>query len=147
MKLLMITMTLLTSVFTFAHDEGHGPALKDDSLNGGKVTAIILESEVKKGRAAKMLYKGELVHNSRKLEVKLYIYSQNMKPLDLSKFSKTVKGVQIERRSEKPFTLTLDKSGKFFVGTRPKNKRVPFNIDVFVTEGDKKLFGAFDGLD
>mgnify|MGYP000244676885 CR=1 FL=1 len=38
-------------------------------------------------------------------------------------------------------------SGKFYKGLRPKNKRVPFNIDIRVGKGEEILFGAFDGLD
>jgi hypothetical protein len=130
-----------------AHDEGHGPAIKDESHHGGKVSAIILSADVNKGRGAKMLYKGELVHSSRKLDVQLYLYDKNMKPVDLKGFVASGRAVQIERRAKGNFTLTLDKSGKFFKGTRPKNKRVPFNIDVFVKDGKRELFGAFDRLD
>ena len=114
MKLSMLSLSLLLSFNLMAHDEGHGPAIKDESLKGGAVTAIIAEKDVNKGRKAQMIYKGELVHESRGEDVKLYIYSQDMKPIDLSKFKKEVKGVQIETGKEKEFTLALDESGKFF---------------------------------
>lgn len=147
MKKLLSTLLTLITLTTLAHDEGHGPAIKDESIHGGKVTAIILEKDVKKGRAAKMLYKGELVYDSRKTNIKLYLYNEKMKPLDLSKFKAEAKAVLIERGKEKEFKLTKDKSGEFFSGQRPKNKRVPFNIDVFPKKGKQNLFGAFDGLD
>ena len=143
----MLLLSLFLSTNLFAHDEGHGPAIKDESLKGGTVTAIIAEKDVNKGRKAQMVYKGELVHESRGQDVKLYVYSQNMRPLDMTKFKNEVKAVQIERGGKKEFILKLDKTGKFFEGQRPKNKRVPFNIDVFIKQDDKKLFGAFDGLD
>ncbi len=147
MKALLTTFLTLLTLATHAHDEGHGPAIKDESIHGGKVTAIILKKDVNKGRGAQMLYKGELVFDSRKTEVKLYLYNEKMKPLDLSQFQKETKAVLIERGSEKEFSLKLDKSGKYFSGDRPKNKRVPFNIDIFPRKGDQNLFGAFDGLD
>lgn len=145
MKELFLAFMLSLSIY--AHDGGHGPAIKDESLNGGKVTAVIAAGDVNKGRAAELLYKGELVFESRKTPVKLYIYDKNMKPLNLKEFSKEISAVQIERNSEKTFKLTLDETGKFYKGERPKNKRVPFNIDVKFTKGKQKLFGAFDGLD
>lgn len=147
MKLSILFLALLLTLNAFSHDEGHGPALKDESVHGGKITAIILENEVKLGRKAKMLLKGELVHSARELGVKLYLFSDSMKPIDLKEFSTEVQAVQIERNKESTFKLTLDKSGKFYAGIRPKNKRVPFNIDVRMTKSDSKLFGAFDGLD
>ena len=148
MKKLLACLLVLTSTLSIAHDEGHGPALTDDSMRGGKVAAIISAIDVAKGRKAKMLYKGELVHDSRDLTTKLYLYETNMKAInDLSGFSDEVKAVQIERGKEESFTLKKDKSGNFYVGSRPKNKRVPFNIDVRVSKGDKALFGAFDRLD
>lgn len=130
-----------------AHEGGHGPAIADESLHGGKVTGIILEKEAEIGRKATLKYKAELTYESRKTEVKLYLYDQKMQPLDLTKFATEVKAVQIEKSNERPFKLTLDKSKKYFVGTRPKNKRVPFSIDVFPKLGEDNLFGAFDGLD
>jgi hypothetical protein len=147
MKILLTTLFTLLTLSTHAHDEGHGPAIKDESIHGGKVTAIILKEDVDKGRGAKMLYKGELVFDSRKTAVKLYLYNEKMKPLDLTQFEKETKAVLIERGKEKEFSLMLDKSGKYFSGNRPKNKRVPFNIDVFPKTEKQNLFGAFDGLD
>lgn len=147
MKVLLATFLTLLTLATHSHDEGHGPAVKDESIHGGKVTAIILKEDVDKGRGAKMLYKGELVFDSRKTDVKLYLYDEKMKPLGLSKFEKETKAVLIERGKEKEFSLKLDKSGKYFSGNRPKNKRVPFNIDVFPKKEKQNLFGAFDNLD
>ncbi|MDA8793056.1 hypothetical protein N9N67_07415 [Bacteriovoracaceae bacterium] len=143
-------LVFLLSLFMFsaiAHDGGHGPALKDESSYGGKVSAIIDSKEVNLGRKAKMLFKAELVHNSKKNEVKVYLYDQNMKAIDLKMFENKMEAVQIEGKKEKKFSLKLDKSGKFFVGKRPKNKRVPFNIDIMLKKEEPTLFGAFDGLD
>ena len=147
MKTLLLILLMIQSNFIHAHDGGHGPSLKDESLQGGKISAIIKASEVKIGRKAKMLYKAELVHDSRNTKVKLYIYDSNMKPLNLKDFSNTINAIQIEGRKVSKFTLKLDKSGTYFIGERPKNKRVPFNIDIKFSKENQQLFGAFDGLD
>jgi hypothetical protein len=147
MKKLLAMTLLLTNLNVFSHDEGHGPAITDESVYGGKVTAIIHEGDVNKGRKADMVYKAELVYESRKPAVKLYLFDKNMKALDLTNFAKTVNAVVIEHHNEQKFSLALDKTGKFYTGSRPLNKRVPFNIDVKLKKGNEKFFGAFDGLD
>ena len=147
MKKIMIMLTGIMCLNLFAHDGGHGPALKDESIHGGKVTAIILKKDINKGRSANMIYKGELVFDSRKTDVQLYLYDKKMKPIDLESFSKTVKAILIERGGQNSFEFKIDQTGKFFEGKRPKNKRVPFNIDVYITKGKNNYFGAFDGLD
>jgi len=143
----IISLFLLVS-HALGHDEGHGPAVKDESLYGGKVVAIIKASEVEKGRGAKLLYKGELVYESRGEEVKVYIFDSKMKPIEGGdQFSNELKAILMEKGSEKAFTLNLDKSKKFYTGKRPLNKRVPFSIDIRFSRGKDQLFGAFDGLD
>ncbi|MAZ46932.1 MAG: hypothetical protein CME65_00120 [Halobacteriovoraceae bacterium] len=139
------TLLLTLTLNTFAHDEGHGPAITDESMQGGKVTAIIDYKQVNDGRKAKMLYKGELVIED--LDVKLYIFDKKMNEVSLKEFDKTVNAIQLEKGKSSKFKLTLDKSKKFYKGTREKNKRVPYNIDVNIEKNGTKLFGAFDGLD
>jgi hypothetical protein len=147
MKLVFILTALFTCLLSFGHDDGHGPTIKDESLFGGVVTGVIKESEINKGREAELLYKAELVYESRKPAVKVYLYDNKMKTLDLTKFSKSMKAILLERGGKGSFTLQLHESLKYYVGERPINKRVPFNIDIRVSKGDQKLFGAFDGLD
>lgn len=147
MKLFYFLLMSLLLNFSFAHDEGHGPAIVDESLYGGKMSAVISTDDIKKGQDAKMLYKAELTHDSKKLEVKLYLYNSDMSPLDLSKFTKVLEATQYEKKGKNKFKLTLDESGKFYKGERPKNKRVPFDIDIKIAQDKSSLFVAFDGLD
>lgn len=147
MKKYLMMFSVLFCLSATAHDEGHGPALKDESHYGGKVTGIINKKEVSIGRKAKLIYKAELVHSSKNTEVKVYLYDKDMKPMTLEKFKESANAVQLERKSEKKFALKMDKSKKFFMGKRPKNRRVPFNIDVVLSDGKTEYFGAFDGLD
>ncbi|MDP7320791.1 MAG: hypothetical protein QF441_09300 [Bacteriovoracaceae bacterium] len=142
----ILSLLLLTISFqTYAHDQGHGPAITDESMQGGKVAAIIDYKQVNEGRKAKMLYKGELVIEG--LNVKLYLYDKNMKEVSLNDFSKTITATQLERGRETTFKLSKKSSKKFYQGTRKKNKRVPYNIDIQFKTGKTTLFGAFDGLD
>lgn len=147
MKKILFVLSILFSNLCLSHEGGHGPVLSDESMNGGRIAPVILEKEIPLERKAKMLYKAELVHASRKTQVKVFLYSVEMKELELKDFGETLSAIQIEESKEKPFTLKLDKSGKFYVGQRPRNKRVPFSIDVKIKGPGKQLFAAFDGLD
>jgi hypothetical protein len=131
-----------------AHDEGHGPKLTDAGKYGGLVAPIIDMKDIKKGLHAEVVYKAELVLSSEG-KVRLYLYDASMKPLDLAKFTKEVKGVletktKGKHKSEN-FSLTLD--GKVFVGQSPKPASKPFNIDFHFHEGERTLLTAFDNLD
>ncbi|MAE58824.1 MAG: hypothetical protein CME69_08090 [Halobacteriovorax sp.] len=138
-------ITFLLSFVAFAHDGGHGPSISDESMQGGKVAAVINYKEVNEGTHAKMLLKGELVVEG--LTVKLYLYDKKMNEISLNKYPKTIEAIQIERGKEANFQLNLSESKKFYIGKRTKNKRVPYNIDVKIKKADITYFAAFDGLD
>ncbi|MSR88461.1 MAG: hypothetical protein EXS67_02265 [Candidatus Margulisbacteria bacterium] len=149
MKKLILGLVLLLGTSLTAHDGGHGPFLTDSPVHGGVVAPVIQASNVKLGRKASLIYKGELLR-SEDGTVRVYIYNAKMQILPLSQFDK--KGIAIlESKSKKgwdkkEFTLTLGKDS--FVGVLPKGSiRKPYNIDVFVTEKGKKLLVAFDNLD
>lgn len=148
MKILSLCLLVLGSVnLGFSHDEGHGPTVKDASLHGGKISAVVDAAQVESGKSAILLYKGELVHQSKNLDVIFYILDKDMKAVDLSLFDKKVSGVQVERKGKSEFELNLDPSGKFYTGKRPKNKRVPFTLELKFSDGNRKLFSAFEKLD
>lgn len=138
-------ITLLVSFITFAHDGGHGPAISDESMQGGKVVAVIDYKEVNKGVHAQMLFKGEIVIDD--LTVKLYLYDKKMNEISLNKYPKIAEAIQIERGQESSFQLNLSESKKFYIGKRTKNKRVPYSIDVKIKKTGITYFAAFDGLD
>jgi len=54
-----------------AHDEGHGPKLKDVGRRGGRVTSVVLAKDAGKGASAELVYKGEIVR-SKDGAVKIY---------------------------------------------------------------------------
>lgn len=148
MKRLFTFLTLLLSVNVLAHDEGHGPKLTDAPKQGGVVSPVIQASEAKLGSKAQLVYKGELVR-SEDGTVRLYLYNSKMEPLPLSTFDKSAKAiVEVEKKKQvltTPFELKLE--GNSFVGKAPLPAVKPFNIDVQLKEGDRKLLVAFDNLD
>ena len=94
------------------------------------------------------MYKAELVRLEDRT-VQVYFYDQAMNPLPLSNFAKTGKGIleviKKQKTTRTPFDLALE--GDAFTGKAPKARSKPFNIDVTVQEGTRKLLAAFDNLD
>ena len=133
---------------SFAHDEGHGPKLSDTGKYGGLVSAVVAKSDAKMGGKAPLVHKAELVRSSDG-STRVYIYDQNMSPLDLKSFA--AKG-QASLASKvkgkwKEVTFDLKKEENSFVGKMPKPGSKPYNIDVTVLENGKELLTAFDNLD
>ncbi len=148
MKLPMILVLVMVGQSVWAHDEGHGPKITDTAKQGGVLAPVIDAKETKKGTNANIIYKAELTRTSDGT-VSVFLYSQDMKPLDLKGFESKAKGVlEIERKKKytrTPFVLNL-KSGAF-VGKAPKARSKPFNIDVTLKESGKDLLVAFENLD
>jgi len=151
MKRLLIAMTFVAlsgGARLHAHDEGHGPKLTDMGQQGGVVSPVIDKKEMSKGVKANVVYKAELVRFDDG-KVSVYLYDNDMEPLDLAKFKTEAKGVvETEKKgkiSTVPFALKLEEDA--FTGKAPKPSIKPFNIDVTLTEGDRELLAAFDNLD
>ena len=147
MKTLILALCLLTQI-SYAHDDGHGPKLGDQPKFGGKVTAAINKKEVKKGRDATMLYKGELTKTGQNM-VRIYLYNKKMKPLKLENVGDAYAEVIYKDRETRKWTkkkFDLEKKNGSFEGKIPGNPRRPFNIDVTIKHDEKNLFMAFDNL-
>jgi hypothetical protein len=141
-------IALIAAASAFAHDEGHGPKLTDTAKQGGIVAPVIDAKEASKGAKAGVVYKSELVR-SEDGTVRVYLYDQDMNPLDLGKLDKSAKGI-VEFKKNKKWTkneFSLSQEEGAFVGKAPKSPSKPFNIDVRVKEGSKELLTAFDNLD
>jgi hypothetical protein len=132
----------------FAHDEGHGPKLKDVGKKGGRVASVVLAKDASKGAAAELVYKGEIVR-SKDGKIKVYFYNKEMQPLKLDAFAKTAKATLISGKEgkevEKNFDLTF--LVDHLEGMTPKPIPKRYNIDLRVMEGEKELLAAFDNLD
>jgi hypothetical protein len=144
----LFALLLGLSLSAFAHDEGHGPKLKDVGRRGGRVTAVVMAKDAGMGAKAPLVHKGEIVR-SKNGTVKVFFYNADMGPLKLDGFAKTAKAVLISgkagKETEKTFELTFHDD--HFMGTAPKADSRRYNIDVKVMEGDKELLAAFDNLD
>lgn len=147
MKRISVVLLLLC-LNAFAHDEGHGPKLKDVGRRGGRVTSVVLSKDASKGASAVLVYKGEIVR-SKDGKIKVYFFNKEMEPLKLDSFAKNAKAILISgkrgKEVEKSFDLTLVVDHLEGMTPRPIPKR--YNIDVRVMEGDKELLAAFDNLD
>ena len=136
------------STAAHAHDEGHGPKLSDQPPQGGVITAVVEAKDAKLGAKAPLVYKAEMVRSEDGI-VRVTLYDKELKPLDAAKLAKGADAVLIiikkKKVIEKPFKLTLDAGT--FVGKMPKPASKPYNIDVTVMEGKRKLLAAFDNLD
>jgi hypothetical protein len=146
--MLTVVVPMLMAGNAWAHDDGHGPKLGDQPKFGGAVTAVINHKEVEAGRDAKLLYKAELTKNSSGM-VRVYFYDKNMKPVELEAFTDAegqllYKDRKTRKGASKSFDL--EKKGNHFEGKMPLKPMPPFNIDVTVKKGDRKLFMAFDNL-
>lgn len=142
MRKAVFVMTLLCSLYAFAHDEGHGPKLTDTGKQGGIVAPVI---EAKGGHHAKVLYKSELVRGEDG-KISLYLYDAEMNPVNPGKFS--AKGIIETKKKGKasrtPFSLSAEEN--VFVAS-PKVTSKPFNLEILLKEGNKELLTAFQNLD
>jgi hypothetical protein len=141
-------LVLSVSSLAYAHDEGHGPKLSDAGKYGGLVSPVIDMKEAAKGAHATVVYKAELVRTADG-KVRLYLYDQQMTPIETKSGVTSVKGfleVKVKGKyKQEPFSLALE--GKSFVGLAPKSLSKPFNIDFHIKEAGRELLTAFDNLD
>jgi hypothetical protein len=148
MKLKLLAGSLLLATVVWAHDEGHGPRLTDSPKQGGVIAPVVEAKDAKLGPKAALVYKAELVRLDDGT-LRVYLYDQAMNPLPLEKFSPTGKAVmemwKKKTVNKKPFELK--KEADAFVGQAPQATSKPFNIDVTLEEGPRKLLAAFDNLD
>lgn len=148
MKYAGLLLAAALSTAGYAHDEGHGPKLTDQPPQGGVLTAVVEAKDAKLGAKAPLVYKAELVR-SEDGTVRVTLYDQELKALDVSMFDKKGEATLIVEKKKKTtikkFPLTLEEGT--FIGKAPKPAGKPFNIDVTVTEGKRRLLAAFDNLD
>ncbi len=148
MKNLLSAICLLISLAAFAHEGGHGE-LEEGGKYGGITSPVVSKAEAGLGEKAKTLFKAELVRaESGKLS--LYLFDEKMNLLKLDKFGPEVEG-KLEVKKKGKFTyvgdLKLTKNGNHFTGQLPKIEYKPFNIDLFLTSKEQKLFSGFSNLD
>ena len=148
MRYARLLLAAALSTAAYAHDEGHGPKLTDQPPQGGVLTAVVEAKDAKLGPAAPLVYKAEMVR-SEDGTVRVTFYDKDLKPLDVQKFDKKAGATLIVEKKKKvtlkKFPLALEEGS--FTGKMPKPAGKPYNIDVTVTEGARKLLAAFDNLD
>ncbi len=148
LKMALATGALTISMNAFAHDEGHGPKITDSGKYGGLVGPVVDAKDAKKGTKAALVYKAEMVKGSDDT-IRVYLYDESMKPLDLAQVEKTATGVLGAKVKGKYQTLKfeLKQEGNSYVGKAPKAPAKPFNLDFQFKEKSRELLTAFDNLD
>jgi len=145
----LLLAALLGAAPAMAHDEGHGPKLTDQGLQGGIVSPVLEEKDANKGAKATVLHKAELVR-SEDGTVRIFVYDTAMKPFDSSGLDKTAAGKVVYRGRKLKGTsdaVELKMEGAAYVGKMGKPKGKPFDLEVAFGGGGKKLFVAFSNLD
>lgn len=139
---------LLISLNTFAHEGGHGSVAEGGKF-GGITSPVVDKAEAGKGDKAKTLFKAELVRAASG-KLSLYIFDEKMNLSNLSEFGESV-DAKLEVKKKGKFTYFGDfkftKAGNHFEAQLPQVEYKPFNIDIFLSKGDKKLFVGFSNLD
>jgi hypothetical protein len=148
MKILLMSLMLTAATSVFAHDEGHGPKLTESGKYGGVLASMIEEKDIDQGAKSQRVYKAELV-KSEDNEISVYIYDEKMNLVPMTKFKKEGRGSLEIFKNNKPVIqdFKLSTTSNHFQGKAPRPEKRPFNIDVRVEEGNRKLFVAFDNLD
>ena len=151
MKKIIAILALSLAVPAFAHDEGHGPKLKDTGKYGGLVSAVVLKSEAGKGTAAQLQYKAELARSGEG-DVSVYLYDAEMNQLDAKDFDAKASGLLAAKAKGakgkwNTTNFSLERKEKAYVGKMPKPSGRPYNIDITVKKDGKEYLTAFDNLD
>ena len=141
-------LILLFSLSAFAHEGGHGEVAESGKF-GGITAPVIDKKQEGQGSKATTLYKAELVR-SESGKLSLYLFDQKMNLMDLSKFGDQVEAkLEVKKKGKFTYfgTFKLQKEKNHFGGMLPKLEYRPFNIDMFFSHGEQKLFVGFSNLD
>lgn len=146
--IMMLLGVFMLTQAVWAHDEGHGPKTSDTGKYGGLVSAVVLKKEANLGALAKLQYKAELVRSADGT-VRLYLYNDKMKLLDVKDFDKKATGSLASKVKGvwKESFFALDLKDNVFIGKMPKAESKPYNIDVVLKDKNTELLTAFDNLD
>lgn len=148
MKTFFCIILIFVSMIAFAHEGGHGE-LAEAGKFGGVTSPIVDNAQAGMGNKAHTLYKAELVRGESG-KISLYIFDDKMNLVDLDKFENEVES-KLEVKKKGKFTyfgsFKLMKHGNHFMGQLPKVEYKPYNIDIYIMEGKKKLFVGFSNLD
>ena len=148
MKTFFCLILIVMAMTTYAHEGGHGEVAEGGKF-GGVTSPIVDNAEAGMGAKAHTLYKAELVRGeSGKLS--LYVLDHKMQLVDLAPFENEVEAkLEVKKKGKFTYfgTFKLTKHGNHYMGQLPKVEYKPFNIDIYIMQGKKKLFVGFSNLD
>ena len=141
----------LLSLNAFAHDGGHGPAVKDGGLYGGILASVMKTSDMKGHHHdnAPIQYKAELIR-AQDGTLTLYFHDKDMKKNSLADFSTDIM-VKMEVKKGGKYVYVgefkMIKKDHLYKGKLPAVRTRPFNLDVFPVVKNEKFFVGFSNLD
>jgi len=147
----LFALILCLSFNAFAHDEGHGPSVKEGGLYGGILASVMKEDDLKHDhhKKAPVKFKAELIR-AQDGTLTLYFLTTDMKKHDLAGFEDeiTVK-MEVKKAGKYSYVgeFKLTKKDHLFTGKLPAVRTRPFNLDMFPVVNKEKLFIGFSNLD
>lgn len=148
MKKLFVLVLTIISMSVMAHEGGHGSVAEGGKF-GGIMAPIVDKAEAGKGEKAKTLFKAELVRAASG-KLSLYIFDEKMNVMDLASFGNEVEAkLEVKKKGKFTYvgTFKFKKASNHFEGQLPQVEYKPFNVDLFLSKGQQKLFVGFSNLD
>lgn len=140
---------LLINSTALGHEGSHAPATQEVGKYGGILADVVIKDKTKDYHHSKKIYKAEIVRSSESQTIRIYVYDQKKKLLDLTNFKNyAMVDIKYKNKSQyitRPTYLRLHKN--YFMGKSPKPKRKPFNLEITLNENDQDLLVIFEDLD
>lgn len=146
-KTACLSMLLLASIAS-AHGDGDDHMPAESFTPRAVFTASLVEAkDAKLGTKAAVVYKAELIRSDDGT-MRVYLYDNQMRSLDISTFDKTAKAKLLGgEKKAKRTSFSMSAEGGAFIGKAPKAPSGPFNIEITFKEGKRALWAAFENLD
>ena len=132
----MILSALLSGLMAFGHEGGH--------VHGGADTGKLM-ADLTDGKGT-AVGKASLQRDGSYVMVQLF--DAKSEAMKLDGFDKTAKGtMKMGKKNPKTANFDLALEGNAFTGTAPTATKKPFDINVTLKEGERKLLVTFKNLD
>jgi len=127
---------MLGGLMAYGHEGGH--------VHGGADTGKKM-ADLTDGKGA-TIGKASLERDENNVRVQLF--DTKMEAMKLEGFDKTAKAtMKMGKKSAKTTNFDLALEGNAFTGTAPTATKKPFDINVTLKEGERKLLVTFKNLD
>jgi hypothetical protein len=137
-KIVLSAALAMSSVVAFAHDEGHGPKIRNQGKYGGRLSSVIFKKDANNS-SAKAEYAAELTSSSDGT-LRLYLYDTKLQPVSLSPKQVTGNASYKSKETRKSTTSKIDfkQNGDSFESKLPADidGTVSLEVDIATKNGD-----------